>query len=116
MTDYEKAVVMAYTGTTMLQGERLGVFYMYLEKILGFPVWTHELASKKMWELIHEKSKADFMKICEKEDDHVIRDCRTCANREVTAYHEKHGEFGWCDFVDFNLQEDDFCSRWKAKE
>lgn len=49
-------------------------------------------------------------------EDHIVRDCRTCANREVTAYHKEHGEFGWCDFVDFELQEDDFCSKWKAKE
>ncbi len=64
MTDYEKAVVTAYTGKAMLCGEKLGVFYDYVQKLLGRPVWTHELADHDVWEEIHAKSKDDFIELC----------------------------------------------------
>lgn len=64
MTDYEKAVVTAYTGRAMLCGEKLGVFYDYVQKLLGRPVWTHELADHDVWEEIREKSRPDFIKLC----------------------------------------------------
>ena len=64
MVDRERAIVMAYTGICMLKGDKLDVFYDYLEEILGFPVWTHELASEKIWNLIHEKSEKDFFSLC----------------------------------------------------
>ena len=44
MTDYERAVVMAYTGYAMLTGEKLKYFYEYLSEIMKRPVYTHELA------------------------------------------------------------------------
>ena len=47
MTDREKAVVMAFTGVCMLEGERFGVYHKYIEDIIGRPVFTHELADKK---------------------------------------------------------------------
>lgn len=46
MTKQECAIVEAYTGIVMLTGDDLGIYYKYLEKILGRPVWTHELADK----------------------------------------------------------------------
>lgn len=64
MTDREKAIVMAYTGVCMLTGDKLGIFYNYLEEILGYPIWTHELANARLWETIKEKSKADFLSLC----------------------------------------------------
>ena len=64
MTDRERVIITAYTGFTMVQGDKLGLFYKYLEEILGFPIMTHELASKELWELIHEKSKDDFISLC----------------------------------------------------
>ncbi len=66
MTDREKAIVMAYTGTCMLTGDKLGIFYNYLEEILGHSIYTHELANARVWETIKEKSKADFLSLCEK--------------------------------------------------
>lgn len=48
-------------------------------------------------------------------EDHIVRTCKTCANLETTAYHKKHGELGWCDYVDFHIEDGDYCSRWKAK-
>lgn len=62
MTDKEKAIVMAYTGVVMLKGDKIQIFYKYVEKIMGRPILTHEMAllSAK----IKEKSKDDFMALC----------------------------------------------------
>lgn len=45
MTDKEKAIVMAYTGVTMLKGKKIDVFYKYVAEIMGRPVFTHEVSS-----------------------------------------------------------------------
>ena len=68
MTDWEKAVVMAYTGTTMLTGDKLQVFRDYIEKICGRPIWTHELSNDAVADEIKEKSKDDFLAICMSQD------------------------------------------------
>jgi hypothetical protein len=62
MTDREKAIVMAYTGVTMLKDDKLQIFYKYVEEIMGRPIWTHEMA--QLADDIKEKSKDDFMKLC----------------------------------------------------
>jgi hypothetical protein len=68
MTDKEKAVAMAYTGVAMLTGEKLGIFYEYVGGLLGRSIFTHELADANVWELIKEKSKGDFIRLCEEEN------------------------------------------------
>lgn len=65
MTREECAIVMAYTGITMLSGEDFGIYHRYIEDIMGRPVWTHELANESVVEEIKEKSKYDFLKLCE---------------------------------------------------
>ena len=62
MTDREKAIVMAYTGVTMLKDDKLQIFYKYVEEIMGRPVQTIEMGF--IANEIKEKSKADFMKLC----------------------------------------------------
>lgn len=62
MTLYEKVVLSAYTGILMCSIDEV---HKYIEKLLGRPVWTHELASKALWEQIKEKAKPDFLKIIE---------------------------------------------------
>lgn len=64
MTDREKAIVMAHTGICMLEGEKLGVFYQYLNELYGRPVYTHEWAILD----IKEKSKPDFLQLCKEEE------------------------------------------------
>lgn len=64
MTDREKAIVMAYTGVAMLTGDKFSIFHKYIEELLNRPVFTHELASKEVWNEIKEKSKDDFLKLC----------------------------------------------------
>lgn len=62
MTDKEKAIVMAYTGVTMLTGDKLQIFHRYVEEIMGRPIWTHEMV--QLADEIKEKSKDDFMALC----------------------------------------------------
>lgn len=67
MTDREKAIVMAYTGKCMLAGDKFRIFHKYVEDIMGRPVWTHELAIGSTADAIREKSKDDFIALCEDE-------------------------------------------------
>ena len=48
MTDSERAIIMAYTGICMLTGDRLEIFYKYVEELLERPIWTHELGIKEI--------------------------------------------------------------------
>lgn len=64
MTDREKAVVEAYTGFVMLTGDKIGVFYKYVEEKLGHPVMTHELALKEVQDAIQNAAKDDFIELC----------------------------------------------------
>ena len=62
MTLHEKVVLSAYTGILMCD---MSAVHKYIEKPLTRPVWTHELASKALWETIKDKAKPDFLKIIE---------------------------------------------------
>ena len=68
MTDKEKAIVMAYTGFCMLNGDKFQIFHKYVEEIMGRPVWTHEMADKAVADEIRERAKADFIALSESED------------------------------------------------
>lgn len=65
MTKQEKVIVSAYTGKLMCD---FGDAHEYIEKKLGRPVYTHELADKNIWKEIEEKSKEDFLDICKQEE------------------------------------------------
>lgn len=69
MTKHECAIVMAYTGACMLQGEDFGIFHKYIEKLLGGPVYTHELADIEVVEEIKEAAKPDFLRLCREAKD-----------------------------------------------
>lgn len=60
MTDREKAIVTAYTGVNMLEGEKLDELYKYLKELYGRPVYTHEIPFLD----IREKAKEDFIALC----------------------------------------------------
>ncbi len=66
MTDREKAIVMAYTGVTMLTGDKFQIFHKYVEEIMGRPVQTIEMGF--IANEIKEKSKDDFMALCADEN------------------------------------------------
>lgn len=57
MTKHEAAIVAAYTG--MMLGE-FDDMHAYIEKIMGRPVFTHELGDKAIVAQVHELSKPDF--------------------------------------------------------
>ena len=63
MTDREKAIVMAYTGYTMLADDKLGIFCNYVQEKLGKNVMTHELAYQEVQDAIKEAAKEDFIAI-----------------------------------------------------
>ena len=64
MTDREKAIVMAYTGTALLAGDKLNIFYEYLNELYHRPVYTHEIPFLD----IKEKAKQDFLDLCRDDD------------------------------------------------
>jgi hypothetical protein len=56
MTKREAIVLTAYTGILLCNLED---YYEYVEKLLGRPVFTHELADKKTVDEIKEGSKEE---------------------------------------------------------
>lgn len=62
MTKRECAVVMAYTGVTMLQGDDFGIFHKYCEDLIGHPIYTHEFPFYA--DTIRDLATDDFLKIC----------------------------------------------------
>lgn len=77
MTLHEKVVLSAYTGILMCDFSEV---HKYIEKLLGRPVWTHELASEALWSEIKEKAKPDFHKIISGNKLYVC-DCKQCGDR-----------------------------------
>ena len=65
MTDREKAIGMAYTGVCMLQGDKLSVFYDYVEEIMGSRIDTLGIAI--LAENIKHRSRPHFIKLCKDE-------------------------------------------------
>lgn len=66
LTLREKQIISAYTGILMCDYPD---FQKYVEELLGGPVFTHQLADKGILELIKERSREDFLKLCEETDD-----------------------------------------------
>lgn len=66
MTKQEKIIVSAYTGVLMCDFDDVNE---YIQKKLGRPVFTHELADKDIQKEIEEKTKEDFLEICIREEE-----------------------------------------------
>lgn len=62
MTKHEAAVISAFTGIMLGDFDDL---HGYVEKIMGRPVFTHEMGSQKIADEIKERSKPDFIKLHE---------------------------------------------------
>ena len=58
LTREQAAVVSAYTG--YLVGS-FSDMHEYIEKIMGRPVFTHEMGSQEMMDQIREAAKPDFL-------------------------------------------------------
>lgn len=72
MTDREKAIVMAYTGITMLNGDKFDIFHQYVEEKLGRPVFTHEMGLDLVAEEIKKAAREDFLGLCERQEDDMF--------------------------------------------
>ena len=89
---------MAQTGICMLTGDEFQVFHEYIEKLMNRPVYTHELASKEVWEEIKKKSEDDFMSLCkEAVTDGWVKceDRLPEEGRQVLVYYEyfRYGDY-----------------------
>ena len=62
MTKHEAAVIETFTGICMLTGDDRKYAYEYAEKLLGFPIFTHQFP--KYEDKLKELSKPDFIEIC----------------------------------------------------
>lgn len=63
MTKQECAIVSAYTGITMLTGNDTVIYYEYIEKIMGRPVFTHEIP--RLQKEIKRRAAYDFKRLCQ---------------------------------------------------
>lgn len=68
MTDREKAIVMAYTGYTMLAGDKLSIYYQYVQEKMCRSVMTHELVYKEVQDAIKEAAKKDFIALAKSDN------------------------------------------------
>lgn len=62
MTKREAVVIETYTGIVMLTGGDRKYAYEYAEKLLGFPIFTHEFPEYA--DKLKELRKPDFIEIC----------------------------------------------------
>lgn len=93
MTKNEAAVIMAYTGATMLVGEDTDIFYAYVSSKMCKPIWSHELPKYK--EEIQKRTKKDFIEICKNltESDRPVE---KTAWEDSTAYKLEFSRDGEC--------------------
>ena len=63
MTKHEAAIIQAYTGTVMLTGNDLDIFYDYVYELLKQRIFTHEFPLYA--DKIKELSYPDFVNLCE---------------------------------------------------
>ncbi len=61
LTREQAAIIGAYTGIAC--GD-FGDVHRVVEQALGHPVWTHQMADKKLWEDVREKIKPQFVALC----------------------------------------------------
>lgn len=125
MTDREKAIVMAYTGICMLKGDKFQIFHKYVDQLIGRPVLTHEIGI--LQDTIKERSKADFIALCEDDTDERIvirkeefrRDmiktlqyngCKNCQHQIAPLRSCKWAEQGGDGRIHY------ICPKWDKKE
>lgn len=117
MTDREKAIVMAYTGTCMLAGDKLGIYYQYIQEKLGHCVMTHELVYPEVQDAIREATKDDFIELCRANDEPRVMtleeveegqaywlEMRGIASEYAICKMNDHGDSA---FLDFTVQHGD---------
>lgn len=66
MTKEELVLISAYTGFMLLPPGKFGLIHEAIEKAMGRPVWTHELASPLLFEELRKKLWPEIEKIVDK--------------------------------------------------
>ena len=105
MTDREKVIVMAYTGITMLNGDKFDIFHQYVEEKLGRPVLKDEFGLDFIDE-IKKAAEEDFLELCRHQEDdtfYVITSgsysdyhiCGVTRNKEYAEFLRKKHTSPW---------------------
>ena len=86
---------MAHTGICMLTGAKFAIFHKYVEDIMGRPVQTIEMGLESVRDEITEKSRADFIALCEEDQKPSVspQPCGDCISREAALDDAGLGEF-----------------------
>lgn len=58
LTKEQALIISGFTGVAAIEFRYI---HEDIEKRLGRPVWTHELANKNLWEEIKDKYRDDFL-------------------------------------------------------
>ena len=103
MTDREKAIVMAYTGTCMLTGDKFQIFHKYVEDIMGRPIWTHEIGLLE--DEIKQKSEADFIALCAESSSENANEWIPVKFRPLTDEEQKEVP-DYCCMTDCQMPDD----------
>lgn len=61
LTREQAAIIGAYTG--FMCGPFTDI-HSTVERVLGRPVWTHEMASKELMNEVRERIKPEFLELC----------------------------------------------------
>ncbi len=62
LTKEQAAIISAFTGKMCCKD--FSDFHEYVEKIMGRPVWTHEMGNQDIAEQIKEAARADCLALC----------------------------------------------------
>lgn len=60
MTRHEAVVLSAFTGILMCDFQDM---HEYIEKVMGYPVLTHEMGNREFMDEVKEATRSDFMEI-----------------------------------------------------
>ena len=94
MNQREKAIITAYTGISMMQGEELEELYKYIDELFGRPVYTHEFYI--LADEIKKRSRDDFIALCRKTDPEIVK-CKDCILDGVCTCERSLGKNGFCN-------------------
>ena len=95
MTKQEKIIVSAFTEILMCDFSDV---QEYIEEKLGRPLWTHELADKRAWDEIREKTAEDFLEICKQEEPERKRG-KWIVEKDATGY--RYGRCSECGMTQY---------------
>jgi hypothetical protein len=81
------AVASAATGVGLSEGLNYSLMMEIGSHVLGFPIWTHELADRPLMARVHDALLAQFPGLPTK--DEALNDWRAAAAKATAAYGEQ---------------------------